>query len=152
MIQELVSGGQTGVDRAALDLALELGIACSGWCPRGRKAADGPLPSSYPLRETLSADYSERTRLNVRDSDATLILCAGPLSGGTAYTAEIAASLGRPLRIVDPRQRDELQAVRQWLVDERVACLNLAGPREQEQPGIYWLAYRWLLDLFGADG
>ena len=151
MIQELVSGGQTGVDRAALDLALELGIPCGGWCPRGRRAADGPLPARYPLRETLSADYSERTRLNVRDSDGTLILCAGPLSGGTAYTADFAARLGRPLRIVDPRQRAELLSVRQWLRDESVSRLNLAGPREQEQPGIYRLAHRWLSDLFSAD-
>ena len=151
-MQKLVSGGQTGVDRAGLDLALELGIACGGWCPRGRRAADGPLPERYPLRETLSADYSERTRLNVRDSDATLILCCGALSGGTAYTAEVAVRLGRPLRVVDPRKRGELQAVRRWLRDEQVSCLNLAGPREQEQPGIYWLAYRWLSELFGADG
>ena len=149
MIQELVSGGQTGVDRAALDLALDLGIACGGWCPKGRRAADGQLPARYPLRETASADYSERTRLNVRDSDATLIRCAGPLSGGTAYTAEIAARLGRPLRIIDPRRRAELREVRQWLRDGRIARLNLAGPREQEQPGIYRLAHGWLFELFG---
>lgn len=146
-IAKLVSGGQTGVDRAALDLALASGIPCGGWCPQGRRAADGPLPARYPLRETGSADYAERTRLNVRDSDATLILCDGPLIGGTAFTAQAAEELGRPVLIVDPARFDNLDAVRHWLVANRAACLNLAGPREHERPGIYHLAYNWLAAL-----
>src|SRR3989442_8006923 len=83
---EIVSGGQTGVDRAALDTALALGLTCGGWCPRGRRAEDGPLPARYPLRETPSASYPERTEWNVRDSDGTLVLHHGRLRGGTALT------------------------------------------------------------------
>jgi hypothetical protein len=80
----IVSGGQTGVDRAALDVALEFGIPCGGWCPKGRLAVDGVIPSWYPLQETQCADYAERTRLNMLDSDGTLILNVGKLTGGTA--------------------------------------------------------------------
>ena len=88
--EKIVSGGQTGVDRAALDAALALGIPCAGWCPKGRRAEDGAIPERYPVAETESADYEERTRLNVGDADATLILASGPLSGGTGLTAETA--------------------------------------------------------------
>lgn len=73
----VISGGQTGVDRAALDVALELGLPCGGWCPAGRRAEDGPIPARYPLTETAGADYVERTRRNVVEADATLVLCHG---------------------------------------------------------------------------
>src|SRR3989442_2721366 len=92
---EIVSGGQTGVDRAALDTALALGLPCGGWCPRGRRAEDGPLPTRYPLRETPSSSYPERTVWNVRDSDGTLILHRGRLSGGTALTLRLVSRHGR---------------------------------------------------------
>src|SRR5690606_30676655 len=98
----VVSGGQTGVDRAALDAALRLGLPCGGWCPAGRWAEDGPIPERYPLRETESADPAERTARNVRDSDATLILSPRPLRGGTAGTREVAERLGRPFHVADP--------------------------------------------------
>ena len=82
----VISGGQTGVDRAALDAAFELALECGGWVPAGRRAEDGPVDARYPLRETAAGDYETRTRLNVRDSDATLILTRGRPSGGTALT------------------------------------------------------------------
>jgi hypothetical protein len=95
------------VDRASLDAALEFGIPCGGWCPKGRKAEDGPIPPRYPLSETPSADYGQRTEWNVRDSDGTLILNSGELAGGTAQTVEIARRLRKPFLVVDlaPRER-----------------------------------------------
>lgn len=97
----IVSGGQTGVDRAALDVALELGFLCDGWCPRGRKAEDGPIACRYPLRETPSARLSQRTEWNVRDSDGTLILTKGRPRGGTALTIQLATRLTRPHLVLD---------------------------------------------------
>ncbi len=87
-IAKIISGGQTGVDRAALDVAIELELPCGGWCPRGRLAEDGTVPDRYPLQETRSAEYAERTERNVIDSDGTLIIATRPLTGGTALTVE----------------------------------------------------------------
>lgn len=131
------SGGQTGVDRAALDAAMEQGLAVTGWCPAGRLAEDGRIPDRYPLAETSLADYAQRTRWNVRDSDATLILSRSPLAGGTALTAAIAEELGRPLLIVDPGAPVAADVIRSWVRRQRVGDLNVAGPRESEDPGIY---------------
>src|SRR5262245_55320595 len=100
MTLEIRSGGQTGVDRAALDVALELGLPCGGWCPRGRRAEDGPIPDHYPLRETRSPAYPVRTRWNVRDSDGTLILTRGRPDRGTLLTEELARDMGKPLLVV----------------------------------------------------
>jgi len=101
MPAQIVSGGQTGVDRAALEVALELGIPCGGWCPKGRLAEDGPISSRYPLQETPSDIYAQRTEWNVRDSDGTLVLTRGRPSEGTAFTIEIAARLKKPYLIID---------------------------------------------------
>jgi hypothetical protein len=143
-IARIVSGGQTGVDRAALDVALAAGIPCGGWCPRGRLAEDGTIPLRYPLEETPRADYAERTEWNVRDSDATLILAAGPLTGGTALTRKLAARLGRPCLVVDLRSAPDAGLVRSWLDREAVRVLNIAGPRESTAPGIGGEARRFL--------
>ena len=113
--EKVVSGGQTGVDRAALDVALMLGIPCGGWCPKGRLAEDGVIPPHYPLRESDSRDYAYRTRLNVRDSDGTLILHRGVLNGGTALTLRCARELGRPVFVVDLEHPPELNTVHAWL-------------------------------------
>src|SRR5260221_10992589 len=101
MFTRIVSGGQTGVDRAALDVALEQGIACGGWCPRGRRAEDGPLDERYPLQETPWDGYPQRTEWNVRDSDATLILSRGTPDRGTALTEDIARRRKKPDLAVD---------------------------------------------------
>lgn len=132
----LLSGGQTGVDRAALDAATEVGAPTGGWCPARRWAEDGPIPARYRLRETASADPAERTRLNVRDADAVLILAPGPLTGGTRLTADVARDLRRPLLLLDPRTADPEDAA-DWCRQHRVAFLDVAGPRESECPGIY---------------
>ena len=138
----IVSGGQTGVDRAALDLALELGLACGGFCPRGRIAEDGRIDDRYPLIETPSADYAERTEWNIVHSDATLILHRGHLSGGTALTARLARRQGKPLRLVDLAEHPDPAAVAAWVASFRV--LNVAGPRQSQSPGIYRAAREFL--------
>ncbi len=133
---KVVSGGQTGVDRAALDTAIALGIPHGGWCPKGRLAEDGAMDPRYQLCETDSAQYAIRTEWNVRDSDATLILCRGKPTGGTRLTQRLARRHHRPCLVVDLLQPVDFEAVRQWLVDAHPAVLNVAGPRESQSPGI----------------
>ena len=147
-VDRIVSGGQTGVDRAALDVALELGIPCGGWCPRGRKAEDGTIPLRYPLQEADSAAYSQRTVLNVRDSDGTLILVGGPIRGGTSLTRKTADRLGKPCLVVDVRSAPDCPTVRGWLRDHAIGVLNIAGSRGSQQPGVKRAATRFLRELF----
>ena len=146
-LEQVVSGGQTGVDRAALDVALELGIPCGGWCPRGRRAEDGLIPDSYPLRESPTANYAERTALNVKDSEGTLILSHGPLRGGTALTKTFAERYRRPCLVVDLRDATP-QQVHDWLETNSIRVLNVAGPRESSQPGIARQTAAFLRMLF----
>ena len=135
-MRKVVSGGQTGVDRAALDVALSLGLPCGGFCPRGRRAEDGPIDERYPLEETPSDDYAERTEWNVRDSDGTLVLARGSPSGGTALTIEIARRLGRPFLVVDLAGDPDPAPAARWLAEAGIGVLNVAGPRESQRPGI----------------
>ena len=133
----IVSGGQTGVDRAALDVAMERGMPCGGWCPACRRAEDGPIDPRYPLRETPSAHSTERTEWNVRDCDGTLVLLTDAHSPGTELTHDVARRLGRPVfaarldALIDP------DAFRRWLQIHNIRTLNVAGPRESESPGSY---------------
>jgi hypothetical protein len=142
--KKIISGGQSGVDRAALDAALGLNLPCGGWCPKGRRAEDGILPERYPLVETPSPEYRQRTKWNVRDSDATLILKRGMLGGGTALTADLAARLRRPCRVVDLDESPNPADCIAWLGQEKVTVLNVAGPRESHNPGIYQLARQYM--------
>jgi putative molybdenum carrier protein len=136
-LERIISGGQTGADRAALDWAIARGIAHGGWCPRGRRAEDGRIGRQYGLRETPSRDYAQRTRWNVRDSDATLIVSRlAELSGGSAYTARCAERLGRPWRHVHPGA-DSIAALVDFLQQHRIRTLNVAGPRVSTDPAIY---------------
>ena len=129
----IVSGGQTGVDRAAWDVAIELGLTIGGWVPKGRLAEDGAIPERYTgLREAESADPAVRTVLNVRDADATLIFSHGPLTGGSRLTFETAVRLERPVLHVDLSSTPDVEAVaavRAWLLAVRPDRLNVAGPR-----------------------
>ncbi|HIJ66019.1 MAG TPA: molybdenum cofactor carrier [Candidatus Hydrogenedentes bacterium] len=136
-VTRIVSGGQTGVDRAALDVALELGVPCGGWCPKGRLAEDGPLPARYPLDETPTAEYAERTAWNVRDSDGTLILTWGPPTDGTAFTEYVAHEKGKPCLVVDLMENADVREARAWLKANRIRVLNVAGPRASKCPGLY---------------
>ncbi len=136
-LKQIVSGGQTGVDRAALDAALGLNFPCGGWCPKGRRAEDGVIPARYPLRETDSPAYVQRTALNVADSDGTLILTNGALRGGTALTAELARKKGRSYRLVQLEKGMPVAETVSWLDEHAIAVLNVAGPRESQRPGIY---------------
>ncbi len=146
MLERVISGGQTGVDRAALDAAMTLGIACGGWCPRGRRAEDGRIPSRYPLQETPGAGYPERTAWNVREADATLILAVGKPGGGTALTVGLARKAAKPVLVVDLEKGVPAAAeVRAWLDRGKVRTLNVAGPRESEHPGIHARATLFLV-------
>lgn len=148
--EKIVSGGQTGVDRGALDAALTLGIPHGGWCPRGRLAEDGRIPDRYLLAENESRRYAVRTEQNVVDSDATLILHLGPLRGGTALTRRLAVDCGRPCLAVDLARDDRIALARAWLEATRPAVLNVAGPRESQRPGIAERSQRFLLELLSG--
>lgn len=152
---KIISGGQTGVDRAALDLAMQEGLPAGGWCPKGRIAEDGPIPPMYPLWETRSSEYHVRTQRNVETSSATLIITRGTPTGGTRFTAEIAGSMRRPLLIVDVGRMDDDDAITEivgWLGDVKPAILNVAGPRESGAPGIQRQATRILKAALGYAG
>jgi hypothetical protein len=156
----VISGGQTGVDRAALDAALDAGLACGGWCPAGRWAEDGPIPARYPLTETPEADSGQRTRRNVLGADATLIIVNGMFDQGTRLTRQVARELDRAHLVVDlSKMEDGSKAVEigcarvlAWMTPEKIRILNIAGPRESTAPGIYNRARSFLTSLFvGLD-
>ena len=135
--ERIISGGQTGVDRAALDLAIERHFDYGGYCPKGRRAEDGAIPLHYNLTETKSVDYAERTEKNVDASDGTLILHRGKLSSGTQFTAELCRDKEKPLFLIDVESpADRMAAFREWLKKNTIKTLNVAGPRESQRHGI----------------
>lgn len=140
MALKIVSGGQTGVDRAALDAALAAGAACGGWCPRGRRAEDGTIPPDYPLAETDSGDYRARTHANVALADATLVVTFGEPTGGTALTLEFCRELGRPWLMLDAERMPVAEAAARaaaFVHAHGVTTLNVAGPRASGEPRAY---------------
>ena len=150
MIERVVSGGQTGVDRGALDAALVAGVACGGWCPKDRRAEDGMIPAKYPLKEMPSADYRQRTLRNVQDSDATLILMTGKLSGGTALTREFALAEAKPLMLIDLDRPLSPESVLHWATKQGIRVLNVAGPRESLRPGIQQRAEKFVAQMLAV--
>jgi hypothetical protein len=151
IIRRIVSGGQTGVDRGALDAALQLNIEHGGWCPRGRLAEDGVIPRVYRLTETESDTYPVRTERNVIDSDGTLILYRDRMVGGTQLTRRMAAKHRKPCCPVDLEQSPDFDEVRRWLVDADIRTLNIAGPRESSSPGIGDAARDYLVKLLNGS-
>ena len=141
MLRKIVSGGQTGADRAALDVALDLGLEIGGWIPKGRWSEDGPICARYEgLQETDSADPSVRTTLNLRDSDATLIVSHGPLDAGSLLTLEEARRVSRPVLHLDlaaTGQAAATKTLRDWLHKTDPSTLNVAGPRASYDPRVY---------------
>jgi Circularly permutated YpsA SLOG family len=140
MIQKIISGGQTGADRAGLDVAIELGIPHGGWIPKGRKTEDGTLPEKYHLREMPTSSYPKRTEQNIVDSDGTIVFSYGPLSGGSALTARLSKKHGKPLLYIDLDKIDIESAakdLRGWLSSHRIKRLNVAGSRASKSPDIY---------------
>lgn len=139
MLQKIVSGGQTGVDRGALDAALASGFPCGGWCPAGRRAEDGRIPDRYPVTELDSPRYLRRTRKNVEDSDGTLVLAHGAPTGGTRATVAHARRVGRPCLVLDldgAGREEAVAAARAWIAGHGIGTLNVAGPRGSSAPDI----------------
>ncbi len=137
---KILSGGQTGVDRAALDYALQQGVPCSGWCPKGRRAEDGSIPEVYPLIETTTAEYPERTGMNIRHSDGTLIITRNRFfDRGTVLTQQLCEQHGKPYLVIDLSQshKPQIGQLEAWIRSAKIHTLNIAGPRESALPGIY---------------
>ncbi len=163
----VISGGQTGVDRAALDAALQAGWSVGGWCPLHRRAEDGRIPPAYPLKETPARSYAVRTEWNVRDSDGTLVLVLDEISSGTQLTISAAGRLGKPCRIeylrgpqggavagrlplTDgsfPSLAERVAGVVEWLRREDIRVLNIAGPRGSSSPEVYPEARQFVVRL-----
>ena len=136
---KIVSGGQTGADRAALDFAIAHGLPHGGWCPRGRRAEDGEIPARYQLTEARDRAYAARTLRNVLDSDATVVFSTSPdLRGGTALTTRLAREHNRPLLHLPAALTDEQAAtrLRAFLSEHRINTLNIAGPRASQDPNV----------------
>lgn len=140
MIEKIISGGQTGADRAALDAAIALGIPHGGWLPKGRMTEDGPLPDAYQLQEMPTAEYRDRTLQNVIDSDGTLIVARGPLTGGSAMTFAAAQDYKKACLQVNLMVTPAFSAaaeIVEWVIKNRISVLNVAGPRASKDPAIY---------------
>ena len=153
MLKKIISGAQTGVDRGALDGALEAGFACGGSCPHGRRAEDGAIPAAYPVTELTSRDYRARTERNVADADGTLIVFFGELSGGTRETLRICEATRKPVLTIDGSAKDvALAAVEAtaFIRHNDIRVLNVAGPRESSYRGAADYAKRLVSAVLSA--
>jgi Circularly permutated YpsA SLOG family len=151
MMPKIISGGQTGADRAALDWAMLHGVPCGGWCPKGRKAEDGIIDGKYPLKESPSGTYIQRTEWNVRDSDGTVIFSISPtLSGGSKKTLEFALKYKKPYLHLHAAHDDAAERLRRFLAESEIQILNVAGPRVSSQPGVAQFVIATLDRSFGV--
>jgi Circularly permutated YpsA SLOG family len=150
---KIISGGQTGVDRAALDVALKHGIETGGWCPTGRLDEFGRIPDCYPLRELENASFTERTLQNVKDSDGTLIIYSGTLSGGTEQTVRFCVEQQRPHLLTDASKtlpNETANSIVDFVRENNIQTLNVAGPRQSEWSEGYEYASRALNNFLDA--
>jgi hypothetical protein len=144
---KIISGGQTGVDRAALDVAFKYGIECGGWCPAGRLDEFGRIPDHYPVQELTAGGFTERTLQNVRDSDGTVIIYPGKLSGGTEQTVCFCIELRRPHQLIDASTNSAdhgAKLISDFIHKNKIDVLNVAGPRQSEWAEGYDYAFRAL--------
>ena len=144
---KIISGGQTGVDRAALDGALKHGIECGGWVPAGRLDEFGRIPDRYPVKELLDGSFAERTLQNVKESDGTLIIYPDQLYGGTQQTAHFCREQKRPHLLIDASKISIERAadlIAKFVGGQKITTLNVAGPRQMEWPEGYDYAFRTL--------
>jgi hypothetical protein len=147
---KIISGGQTGVDRAALDIALTHGIECGGWCPAGRLDEFGRIPDRYPVRELEAGGFTERTLQNVKDSDGTVVMYPRELRGGTEQTVRFYVELNRPHQLIDASivsTEDAAKLIADFVRKNKIGILNVAGPRQSEWPEGYAYASR-ALEIF----
>ena len=154
MVTKIISGGQTGADRAALDVAIQLKISHGGWIPKGRLTENGRLNDKYHLKEMGSANYNRRTEQNVIDSHGTLIISHGKLTGGSEYTRDMVLHHGRPWLHIDLNKTDSFRAAKQiksWLAEHKIEVLNVAGPRASKDPNIYQVTVDILKTVFYRD-
>ena len=152
---KIISGGQTGVDRAALDVALKHGAECGGWCPAGRLDEFGRIPDRYPVKELEQGSFAQRTLQNVKDSDATVIIYCSDLRGGTEYTLNCCIELAKPHRLIDAAEiseKDAATAIVDLVREHNVSTLNVAGPRKSEWPDGYDYAFRVLESFLSCSG
>jgi len=145
----IISGGQTGVDRAALDFALENKIDCFGWCPKERKAEDGIIPTIYPLKETEASGYESRTLKNVEESQGLLVFTDGEPDNGTILAIDHAEKQNKPIYIIhlSMNVEDQETGILDFLEDQQVTIVNIVGPRESNSPGIYRKTKSFLIEL-----
>jgi len=154
MVNKIISGGQTGADRAALDVAIKLGISHGGWIPKGRLTENGMLDDKYHLKEMETANYNKRTEQNVIDSAGTLIISHGKLTGGSDHTRDMVLRHGRPWLHIDLNKTESFQAakqIRSWLAEHKIEVLNVAGPRASKDSAIYQATVDILETAFCQD-
>jgi hypothetical protein len=154
MVNKIISGGQTGADRAALDVAIKSGILHGGWIPNGRLTENGRLDDKYHLKEMKTANYNKRTEQNVIDSDGTLLISHGKLTGGSDYTRDMVLRHGRPWLHIDLTKTGSFPAakqIRSWLAEHEIEVLNVAGPRASKDPAIYQATVDILEIVFCRD-
>jgi len=155
VLAKIVSGGQTGVDRGALDAALAAGFACGGWCPKDRNAEDGPIPDKYPMTLLAGGGYRQRTVMNVLDSDGTAILFNQSLSGGTLYTHDVCRRERKPYIVLDATQISESAAaapIVRFIEEHGIQVLNVAGPRLSRWAEGHGFALRVIDEVIGRVG